>query len=524
MGSLQRLPTPAPEISYSAIVFFPDLCNMVRNPLSKSSNKYLRKYRKWPHSPYKTLWHHKWGEHQAMQILKQAARTTTMASSNDGLNNPSLLSTLIDSFKTYSTDPTPNAYYFLFKTLSHTSRFHEIPPILDHLECVEKFETPEYILGYLIRIYGRLGKIQEAVDLFYRIPKFRCVPTVCSLNLLLSMLCGNRECLKMVPQILLKSQRMNIRIEESTFGVLIEGLCRFNRVGYAVEMLNFMIDDGYNVDDRICSLIITSLCDQKDLTSVEALCVWGDMKKLGFCPGVIDYSNLIRFLVKEGKGRDALGILNQMKEDGIKPDIVCYTMVLSGVIAEGDYVKADELFDQLLVLGLVPDVYTYNVYINGLCKQNNVEEALKIVASMEELGCKTNVVTYNTLLAALCKVRELSRVRGLVKEMKLKGVELNLHTYRIVLDGLVGKAEITEACLLLDEMLEKRFYPRSSTFDNIIYEMCQKGLVMEALELMKKFVTKSFAPGTRTWEVLLLNSGAELTYSETTLTDLAKPN
>ncbi|KAF7825462.1 pentatricopeptide repeat-containing protein [Senna tora] len=498
---------------------------MVRHPLSKTSNKYLRKYRKWPHSPYKTLWHHNFGENQAMRILKQAAKTSTMASSHDNLNlnHPCLLSTLIHSFKTYSCDPTPNAFYFLFKTLSHTSRLHDIPPILDHLEHVEKFETPEYIFGYLIRIYGRFGKIQEAVDLFYRIPKFRCAPTVCSLNLLLSVLCRNRECLNMVPQILLKSQHMNIRIEESTFGVLIKALCRFNRVGFAIEMLNCMIDDGYNLDDSICSLIISSLCEQRDMTSVDALCFWGDIRRLGFCPGVMDYSNLIRFLVREGRGRDALDILNQMKEDGIKPDIVCYTMVLSGVVADRDYVKADELFDELIVLGLVPDIYTYNVYINGLCKQNNLEEALKILASMEDLGCKSNVVTYNTLLAALCKARELSKARGLMKEMKLKGVEPNLHTYRIMLDGLIGNVEIIEACLLLEEMLEKRFYPRSSTFDNIIHEMCQKGLVKEALELMKKIVAESFAPGARAWEALLLNSGSELTYSETTLSGLVKP-
>ena len=85
------------------------------------------------------------------------------------------------------------------------------------------------------------------------------------------------------------------------------------------------------------------------------------MKKFCFCSGIMDYSNVIRFLVKERKGFDALVVLNQMKVHGIKLDIVCYTMVLRGVIVEGDFGKADELFDELLVLGLVPDVCTYNV-------------------------------------------------------------------------------------------------------------------------------------------------------------------
>lgn len=318
----------------------------------------------------------------------------------------------------------------------------DIPPVLDHLEHLEKFETPEFFFVYLIKFYGLADRVQDAVDLFFRIPKFRCTPTVRSLNLLLSLLCRKREWLKMVPQVLLKSQGMNIRIEESTFRVLIKALCRIKRVDYAVKMLHCMVEDGFGLDEKICSLIISSLCEQKDLTSVEALVVWGDMRRLGFCPSVMDYTNMIRFLVKEGRGLDALDIMNQQKKDGIKPDVVCYTTVLNGIVAEGEYVKLEELFDEMLVFGLIPDVYTYNVYINGLCKQNNVDEALEIVASMEELGCKPNVVTYNTLLGALCVAGDSSKAKWLVKEMGLKGVELNLHTYRIVLDGLVRKGEI----------------------------------------------------------------------------------
>ncbi|KAL2332286.1 hypothetical protein Fmac_019867 [Flemingia macrophylla] len=499
---------------------------MVRNPLSKSGNKYLRKFRKWPHSPYKTSWHHTFGEQQAMQILKKA--TLEVASSDQSqtqnLRYPFLLSTLLDSFKAFSTAPTPKAYYFLIKTLTSTSRLQDIAPVLDHVEQSEKFETPEFIFVHLIRFYGLADKVQDALDLFFRIPRFRCTPTVCSLNLVLSLLCRKRECLKMVPQVLLKSQHMNIRVEGSTFRVLIKALCRIKRVDYAIKIMSCMVEDGYGLDDKICSLIISSLCEQRDLTSIEALVLWRDMRKLGFCPGVMDYTNMIRFLVKEGRGMAALGIMNQQKEDGFKPDVVCYTMVLSGIVAEGEYGKLEELFDEMLVLGLIPDVYTYNVYVNGLCKQNNVNEALKIVASMEELGCKPNVVTYNTLLGALCVAGELGKARGIMKEMGLKGVGFNLHTYRIMIDGLVGKGEIGGACLLLEEMLEKCLFPRTSTFDNIVFQMCQKGLTDEAMELTQKIVAKSFVPGARAWEALLLNSLSRAEYSETTFSGLLDTN
>ncbi|MED6156512.1 hypothetical protein PIB30_014908 [Stylosanthes scabra] len=471
---------------------------MVRSHLSKRANKYLRKFRKWPHSPYKTSWHHNFAQDQAMQILKTA--TFQLGSVNNN-NKGSLLSTLIDSFKSYSCDPTPKAYFFLIKALTQHSHFHDIPPVLDHIENMESFETPELMLMHVIRFYCYAGMVQDAVVLFYRIPRFRCTPTVRSLNLLISLLCRRPEWIGMVPSVLLKSQHMRIRFEESTFRVLIKALCGMKMVGYAVKMMKLMIEDGFSLDGEICSLIISSLCEQSDLTGKDALVVWGDMRKLGFSPGVMDYTNLMRFLVKEGKAMDAFQILNQMKEYGIKPDSVCYTIVMNGTVKEGDFVKLDELFEEML---------------------NNLDEALKMVASMEDLGCKPNVVTYNTLLSALSMAGDLSKVRGLAKEMRLKGIEMNLHTYRIILDGFVGKAEIQEACVLLEEMLEKCFYPRSSTFDDIIVQMCQKGLIAEAFELMKKVAAKKIVPGARAWEALLLNSTSEFSYSQASFSELLR--
>ncbi|KAJ4704310.1 Pentatricopeptide repeat-containing protein [Melia azedarach] len=491
---------------------------MVRSSHLKRANLYLRKHRRWPLSPYKAKWHQTWNQQQAMQNFKQSLTTPqTQQQEQMNPNQPRILSSLLHSFSIYNCEPTPEAYRFVIKTLAESSQFCQISSVLEHLEQNENFEMPEYILADLIKKYADANKIQDSIKLFHRIPKFRCVPSVYSLNTLLSVLCRNKEWIKIVPHILLKSQVMNIRMERSSFRILIDALCKMNKVGHAMKILNCMINDGFWVDGRICSLILLSFCEQKDLSSVELMGFFEEMQKLGFCFGMVDYSNVIRSLVKREKSFDALGILNQMKLDGIKPDIVCYTMVMSSVIAEENYVKADELFDELLVLGLVPDVYTYNVYINGLCKQNKVEAGIKMIACMEELGCKPEVITYNTLLQALCKVGELNRLRELLKEMKFKGIVLNLKTYSIMIDCLISKGEIIEAYDLFEEVLDKDFCPPSSMFDETICRLCHRGLVCKAIELLKKMADKNVSPGLRVWEALLLNSGSKLDFVDTSL-------
>ncbi|XP_024187024.1 pentatricopeptide repeat-containing protein At2g38420, mitochondrial [Rosa chinensis] len=487
---------------------------MVRtSSLTPRSKFFLRKHRKWPVSPYNTKWHTLFNQHQALQTLKHSP-----------LNPPqNLLSTLIHSFKTFNSDPTPEAYDFVLKTLTKTSQLTRIPSVLDRLESVEKFHTPESIFANLIRFYGSANRIGDAIDVFYRIPKFRCDPSAVSLNSLLYVLCGSSEGLKMVPQILLNSRAMGIRLEESSFRILITALCGIGRVGYAIEIMKCMIRNGYDLDVKICSLVLSSLCEQEGFAALEVVGFVEEMKRVGFCAGMMDYSNVIRLLVKQGKGLDALRVLGKMKVEGMKPDVVCYTMVLHGVIADGDYRNADKVFDELLVLGLVPDVCTYNVYINGLCKQNNVEAGIKMITCMEELGCKPNLITYNMLLKALCKNGELGRAKELVSEMTLKGVGVNLQTHRIMLDGLFCKGDIDEACIFMEEMSDKFLCRCCSAYDDVIFGLCQRGFVCKAMDLLLKMVDKNVAPGARAWEALLLSSGTGPCLVETTWTGLVNP-
>ncbi|XP_022983450.1 pentatricopeptide repeat-containing protein At2g38420, mitochondrial [Cucurbita maxima] len=485
----------------------------------KRSDHFLRKHRKWPFSPFKTKWHQTFNQDEALRAIKQAANSPKQPNSDE----PYLLSVLISSFRAYCCDPTPNAYHFVLKTLARSSQFHYIAAVLDRLERVEKFETPESIFVDLLKVYGRVNRIQDAITLFRRIPMFRCVPSALSLNSLLFLLCRNGEGLRIVPEIILSSQTMGIRLEESTFRILITALCKIYKVGHAMELFNYMITEGYGLNPGICSLILASLCEHKKSTGNVVLIFLEQMRLKGFCPLVVDYSNVIKFLVRRGLSSDALDLLNKMKADGFKPDIVCYTMVLNGVIADGDYKMADELFDELLLFGLVPDIYTYNVYIHGLCKQGNWEAGIQMILHMEELGCKPDVITYNILLECLCKIGELDEARKLRGNMQLKGLANNVRTFRIMISGLFHNGDVIEACILLEEMLVSRFPPQISTFGEILSWLCKRDMVGKALELLTLMVGMNFSPGPKAWETLLLSSESELTpvkSLETTLEDL----
>lgn len=466
------------------------------SPRSSVHNYFLRKRRKWPLSPYKTKLQETFTHQLAMQKLVQSAAKKSPETH--------LLSILIDSFSAYQCDPTPNAYYFILKTLTHnSSAWNQIPHILDHIRRVEKFETPEYIFTYLIKFYGDSNMTHLAVEIFFTMPAFRCNPSVKSLNPLIWVLCKNNYDLRIVLQVMVKSQFMNIWVEESTFKILIRALCRIGKANNAVDLLKLMVDSGFDLDGNICSLILSTMPERKNCKGVEIWGVLEEMRKLGYSPKKVDLCNVIRFYVKDEKGMDALEVLNKMKMSGMVPDTVSYNLVLNGLILEEEYSSADELFDELLVLGLNPDIVTYNVYINGLCKQDKMDEALKILGCMEDLGCKPEMSTYHTILEALCRSGMSSFAKEVVGKMKLKGLEINSHIYGILINCMIRNGEVDEAYNLLHEMVDMGFVPQSITFDGLIHLLCQRGLFSEVMELLSVMVTNNVVPGIRAWETLV---------------------
>nr|GEU41527.1 pentatricopeptide repeat-containing protein At2g38420, mitochondrial [Tanacetum cinerariifolium] len=401
-----------------------------------------------------------------------------------------------------------------------TSQSHHIHTLLTHIQINENFETPDSIFYDLIHFYGDKNDFQKAVDLFFKLDKFRCVASVGLLNCLVSVLCKRKEGLMVVPQVLVKSRLMNIRLDESSFVVLIKGFCRFKKAKSAVGLLCHMFDYGIEIDRSCFSLVLLTLCRLRDLECDEVMGLVKEMRKIGFCFDRMDYVNVIRFLVRCGKGMDALESLSEMKRHGFMPDVVCYTVVLDGVISVGEYECAERLFDEMLLCGLVPDISTYNVYVNGLCKQKKFDNGIMMLSCMEEIGYKPNRVTYNMILSAIYESGEIGLANNFLAQVRRKEVMLNSRTYEIMICRMVDTDYISKALDLLEEMVEKRLLPQSATFDDVLCKLCQKGLVSKALNLLTEMLGKNVLPGCRSWEALLVESQIKHDFKEIDFSDM----
>ncbi|GAA0164435.1 hypothetical protein LIER_20074 [Lithospermum erythrorhizon] len=463
----------------------------------KFHNYHLRKRRKWPLSPYKTKWQQTFCNQLALEKLQESVQLFPN-SAND------FVRVLIDSFSCYECSPTPNAYQFIFRFLiKNPSNWDQIPKVLDYLQKDVNFETPEWVLIDLIKFYGDFNMLDSAIELFFNFNKFRCNPSVESLNTLLVVACKKKRGLEFVPEILMKSGLMNIRMEDSTFGILIRGLCRNGSIKFAIELVHFMVNEGYSLDESVYSLIVSKMCGRKGSDKAEILSFIEYMKKYGVSPRRVDWCNVIHYLVKNGTKEDALEVLNQMKMDGVEPNVSCYNMILEGFVEEGLYEEVDDLFDDMLLSGLVPDICTYNAYISALCKKNKLKAGVEMLASMEQLDCRPDIVTYNIILQAICMVGKLSMARELLLQMSVKGMNINMQTYEIIMGGMVSEGCFDDAYDFLKETAGNCSGAHSVALDEIVHAFCLRRSLDEALQVLNEMVQKNIAPGVRAWEALL---------------------
>ncbi|KAJ0975522.1 hypothetical protein J5N97_017487 [Dioscorea zingiberensis] len=450
---------------------------------------------KWPFLPYKGRWQGSFSELQAMETLKKKV----LEEQNPATN---FISILTECFRSYGSNPGMPAYSFMVKYLLQKKLHSHLPPILDHLEMSGRIDVPENFFINLIQEYGKTNMIQEAVNIFLRIPKFRCSPSALSLNSVLSILCKKNEGLELVHDVLLKAPELNIRLEASSFLILIRALCRIGRVGFAIELLSIMQQlHEYIPDSRFYSLILRALC--KHSTPMGVMKFLEDMQNAGVVPSTLEYNNVINFLVSNGQLKDAYSILNRMKVEGKRPDIISYTAILNGFILANDFCDAEEVFDEMLVMGIVPDVFTCNTYISGLCKQDDFGKAYGMVVCMEKAGCKPDTETFNTLMDGYTKAGENMQAKKVMSEMLEKGYHANSRTYAILIDGFLTEHKVVESCQVLMKMLSTGLIPNSVTFNAVICCLCQKNLLSEGIQVLEEMASRSVIPDESTWGTIL---------------------
>ncbi|CAH8266500.1 unnamed protein product, partial [Arabidopsis lyrata] len=276
--------------------------------------------------------------------------------------------------------------------------------------CVPGFGVFDALFSVLID----LGMVEEAIQCFSKMKRFRVFPKTRSCNGLLH---------------------------------------KFAKLGKTDGVKRFfkdMIGAGAKPTVFTYNIMIDCMCKEGDVEAARGL--FEEMKFRGLIPDTVTYNSMIDGFGKVGRLDDTVCFFEEMKDMCCEPDVITYNALINCFCKFGKLPKGLEFFREMKRNGLKPNVVSYSTLVDAFCKEGMMQQAIKFYVDMRRVGLVPNEYTYTSLIDAYCKIGNLSDAFRLANEMLQVGVEWNVVTYTALIDGLCGVERMKEAEELFGKM------------------------------------------------------------------------
>lgn len=275
------------------------------------------------------------------------------------------------------------------------------------------------------------------------------------------------------------STKPSLRILNSILDVLVEDNIDLARLFYRRKLAS----RGISGDAHTFGILMKGLCRANRIDEAFRLLKLAKWKGLG--SNSVIYNTLIHALCKNGKVGRARSLLETMDN----PSLVTFNIMISAYSAVPDLVKALVMVEKCFHFGYVPDIVTMTKVVDLMCYQGRVVEGVELlrrVCRKKDGNLIIDVVCYNTLIAGFCKIGKMKVGRRIMKEMELNGRVLpNSQTYHILITASCDLSDVDSAMDLFREMEMMGITPDFDTFDVLIREFCVCGRLEDGLRLLQ---------------------------------------
>ncbi|XP_034696858.1 putative pentatricopeptide repeat-containing protein At1g16830 isoform X2 [Vitis riparia] len=244
------------------------------------------------------------------------------------------------------------------------------------------------LYNVLIDCLSKVGRYDDALGIFFSLPKRKMVPDSYTFSSILSAICLSQR-FSLLPKLF--SSGLEVHTDLVVCNSLLSYFCKAGFPSLAVEFYNDMLDRGFMIDQYSFVGLLSGLCGSGRVD--EAVNVYSGI--------LVNHSDL---------------------------DAHIHTIIIGGLIKAGKFHRAVRLFKKAMVERYTLDAVSYTVAIYGLLKGGRTGEACTLYSQMKEAGLAPNAHTYNIILSCFCKERDMEMVKQMIQEMIAAGVELECDT------------------------------------------------------------------------------------------------
>lgn len=258
----------------------------------------------------------------------------------------------------------------------------------------------------------------------------------------------------------------------------------------AVELYELMMDGPYKPSAQDCGVLLRTISVSGNANMDLVYRVVDKHEAAGNVLKKSDYDGIHRALTSVGRFDEAEKIVEAMRKLGYEPDNITYSQLVFGLCKARRLEEASKVLDLMEANGCIPDIKTWTILIKGHCDANEVDKALFCFANMMEKNCNADADLLDVLVNGFLSQNRIEGASQLVVEMVNK-VRLRpwQATYKSLIQRLLEKRKFEEALNLL-HLMKKHSYPPSP--EPFVHFISRFGTVEDAGDFLKALSVKEY--------------------------------
>ncbi|KAK1298218.1 Pentatricopeptide repeat-containing protein [Acorus calamus] len=282
------------------------------------------------------------------------------------------------------------------------------------------------VFGMLIKVYLRLGFVEEGFEAFQRTVGVGLAPDTRTCNTLLNGL-SKVGSFELCWEVYDAMERARVLPNSVTFNVLMKVICKSGDAGKAKAFMEDMEEKGFEPDVFTYNTLIAGYCRKGRLE--EAFYLFRIMGLRGVEADSVSYRILVHGLCKDGRVKDAHQLFNQMVQLGFGADNFMYELLISGYCEEGRLREAKSLLEEMIQNGLVPSKIGCGVIVDSHIKRGQLLSCLNYIVRLRRVGVPLSAGIYRSLIKALCEENRPNAGKSVFDWMLEDGLEPDLEVY-----------------------------------------------------------------------------------------------
>ncbi|CAN6456660.1 unnamed protein product [Victoria cruziana] len=295
------------------------------------------------------------------------------------------------------------------------------------------FYSDVFVLSSLIGMYGSLGCIDSAMEVFTEMP----VRDVVAWNSMIGAYvhCGfSREAIELF-LLMLAGDVLPNSYSLATVQKACAGLVCV-RVGSSVHTC--IVKMGFDMDVFVMGCVVDMYSKCGNL--LEARQAFDNIVNRD----IVAWNTMISGYVQNGVSEEAIDIYCQMPHEGFRPNKITYTSILKAAAMLEDGVLCKYLHALVIKSGFLSDVYVGTALLDAYAKSLLVKDAEKVYAGMKY----RNLVSWNALITGHSLAGKYKDSINLYREMQKLPMKPDPYTFTGLLSSCSMAKALTEGSQL----------------------------------------------------------------------------